>query len=186
MPLIVKLFFKIFKLVESFEVGVLTFSTALMAVLAMLNVVSRTFWGYTFAFVEEFNQFLIIAITFIGTGYATSQARHIRMSAIYDALSDRWRKRIMLLTSAATALLCFALCWFGIEYTLTVKELGSRSPVLQWPFWWVYALAPIGMFTTGVQYFLATVRNLSSPHIYMSFDHLEKPDSLNEIPVGAE
>lgn len=186
MALVVNIFFKIFKLVETFEVTVLVFCTALMASLSMLNVVSRTFFMHTFAFVEELNQFFIIAITFVGAGYATAQARHIRMSAIYDALPKVWRKRLMLLTVFGTAGICFSLTWFGIEYVGTVRELGTRSPVLHWPYWCVYALAPIGMFTTGIQYLLTAIRNLTSEDVYMSFEHQDHQSDLSEIAVGAE
>lgn len=180
---IVKLFYAIFKFIEKIEVGILIFCISGMASLSVLNVISRTFFSHTFAFVEELNQFLIIALTFIGTGYATSQARHIRMSAIYDAFPPKGRKAIMLLISATTAGLCFLLAWYGWQYVETVRELGTRSPVLQWPYWWVYLLAPLGFVTTGIQYLLTLVRNTMSPEVYLSFEHQEE---IPEEPVLVE
>jgi C4-dicarboxylate transporter, DctQ subunit len=44
------------------------------------------------SFSEELNSILIILITFAGISYAARHGRHIRMSAIYDALPPKGRK----------------------------------------------------------------------------------------------
>lgn len=183
MALVVKLFNVLFKIIEKLEYSVLVVGILAMAGLSCVNVASRTFWSRSFASVEEINQFLVIAITFVGAGYAAAQARHIRMSAIYDLLPDTGRKGLMMLIAGSTALLCFVLAYYGLHYVETVRELGTRSPALQIPYWWVYALAPLGLLTTGLQYLLTLLRNLSSPEIYESFHHVEHP---GEIPVSAE
>jgi len=183
MALVVKLFYVVFKLIEKLEVGVLVVGILLMAALSVWNVICRTFWGVSFAAVEEINQFLILAVTFIGAGYATSQARHIRMSAIYDILPFKLRKALTILIVSTTALLCFVLAVYGLAYVDTVRQLGTRSPALQIPYWWVYSLAPLGLFTTGLQYTLALVRNLTNSEIYLAFEH---PEHRPEMPALAE
>lgn len=178
-----KLLNTFFKIIEKLEYSVLVISILTMTGLSGLNVISRTFWSRSFASVEEINQFLIIAVTFIGAGYAASQARHIRMSALYALLPGPGRKTVMMLTAGSTALLCFVLAYYGLQYVETVRELGTRSPALQLPYWWIYALAPLGLLTTGLQYLLTLLRNFSSPEIYESFNHIEHP---GEIPVSEE
>jgi TRAP-type C4-dicarboxylate transport system permease small subunit len=183
MDLDVKFFNALFKIIEKLEYSVLVVGILAMAGLSCVNVASRTFWGRSFASIEEINQFLIIAVTFIGAGYAASQARHIRMSALYELLSGSGRKAVMMLIAGSTALLCFVLAYYGLHYVETVRELGTRSPALQLPYWWIYALAPLGLLTTGLQYLLTLLRNFSSPEIYESFHHIEHP---GEIPVSEE
>ncbi len=57
-----------------------------MATNTIANVIGRFVLGESLFFTGEVNRILIIMITFAGIGYAARHGRHIRMSAIYDAL----------------------------------------------------------------------------------------------------
>ncbi|WP_291737394.1 TRAP transporter small permease, partial [Leisingera sp. F5] len=67
--------------IESF---LLAAGVLLMAANTVANVVGRFVLGNSIFFTEELNRILIILITFAGISYAARNARHIRMSAIYD------------------------------------------------------------------------------------------------------
>lgn len=148
-----------------------------IALLTIANVLVRTTLGTSLLFAEEVSRFLIVFVTFVGIGYATSKGRHIRMTALYDALPLRTRKALMLVITASTSLLLFALTWLALRYTLgTVRELGAVSPVLQVPRYLVYLSAPFGFFLGAVQYLLAFLKNLSTSEVYLSFEKLDEYD----------
>ncbi len=152
----------------------------LIAVLTIANVIGRTF-GSSIAAAEELSQFAIIFVTFVGVGYATSRARQIRMTALYDSLPEKLRKPLAIFIAASTSLLLFALTWLAIDYTLhTVRALAGVSPVLQLPVWVVYLSVPLGLGLGGVQYMLAVARNIASPGTWLSFEH---DDSYDEETI---
>ena len=140
-----------------------------IAGLTIGNVVARIFGGALF-FAEELSQFLIVLVTFVGTAHAAARGRHIRMTAIYDALPDGARKALMMWIQGTTALLLFGLAFLSARYAFgTMKELGSVSPTLRAPLWTVYVVAPFGLTIAGVQYLLGLAKNATSEGIWRSF-----------------
>jgi TRAP-type C4-dicarboxylate transport system permease small subunit len=141
-----------------------------LATLTVLNVLARTFLGYSLAAAEEISQFALIAVTFVGLSYAAAQGRHIRMTAFYDAVPKPGRKHLRLGICVFTAALLLYLDVYAVSYVLTVKALGSVSPVLQAPLWTVYLAAPFGLSLAALQYCLAAWRNLrSKDEIYLAY-----------------
>lgn len=161
---------RLFRLIQRAEELVLAGAILAIAGLTILNVISRSFLGASLAFTEELCQFLIVLVTFAGLSYGASRGRHIRMTAIYDALGRRARKIIMTGIAATTAALLLFLAWQALEYALVVRRLGSVSPVLQVPLYLVYLIAPIGLLMAGIQYLLTAARNLRREAVYLAFD----------------
>lgn len=148
----------------------------LMALNTIANVVGRFVFQYSLFFSEELNRILIILITFAGISYAARQGRHIRMSAIYDALPPPARKGFMVLIAALTALTMFGLCYFSIGYIIKVATSGRVLPSLQIPVYWIFLWVPVGFFMTGLQYGLTAIKNLTAKDIYLSTRVLEGYD----------
>jgi TRAP-type C4-dicarboxylate transport system permease small subunit len=148
----------------------------LMAFNTVANVVGRFVFQYSLFFSEELNRILIILITFAGISYAARQGRHIRMSAIYDALPPPARKGFMVLIAAVTALTMFALCYFSVGYITKVAISGRVLPSLQLPVYWIFLWVPVGFFMTGLQYTLTAIKNLTAKDIYLSTRVLEGYD----------
>ncbi|MBO0333921.1 TRAP transporter small permease [Sneathiella sp. CAU 1612] len=164
------------------EAVILAVGVLLMAVNTVGNVIGRFVFQYSFFFTEEVNRILIIMITFAGIGYAARHGRHIRMSAIYDALPVRARKIMMILITIITALTMFALCYFSIGYILKVASSGRVLPSLQIPVYFIFLWVPVGFAVTGTQYALTTVKNILEKDVYLSTHMLEGYDD-EEIEV---
>ena len=145
----------------------------LMALNTVANVVGRFAFQQSIFFSEELNRILIILITFAGISYAARHGRHIRMSAIYDALPSNVRKPLMIGIALVTALFMFGLCYYSIGYLLTQASRGRVLPALQIPVWITLVWVPIGFFMTGAQYVLTAIKNMTSRDIYLSTSVLE-------------
>ncbi len=167
---------------QQLEEWLLSAAILVIAALTILNVICRSIFGFSLAFTGEVSQFCMIVVCFVGLSYAASKGRHIRMTALYDQLGSRVCKVFMIMISASTAGIMFLLSWYAFSYVQTVYELGGIYPALRIPFYVVYAIAPIGLFSAGVQYALATIKNLTHPQIYVSF---ERTDDY-EDPVTQE
>ncbi len=148
----------------------------LMAINTIANVISRFVFNHSLIFAEELNSIFILLVTFAGIGYAARHGRHIRMSAISDALPERARKILMIVITAVTAALLLILAWYAIQYIISLQAKGRVYPALGIPVYMSYLWVPIGLFVTGVQYALTFIKNLQEREIYLSTD-LREADS---------
>jgi len=150
------------------EAVMLAAGVLLMAANTVANVVGRFVFQSSIYFTEELNSILIVLITFAGISYAARHGRHIRMSAIFDALPVPARRVMMVLIAAITAIFMFALCYYSVGYIVTLAGQGRVLPALQIPVWWTYVWVPVGFFMTGVQYALTAVKNVTDRDVWLS------------------
>ncbi len=150
------------------EAVLLSLGVLAMAINTCTNVIMRFVFGEGLFFSGEINRILIILITFAGIGYAARHGRHIRMSAIYDALPPKGRKVLMIVIAFVTAAIMFFLCYYAYGYIDTLYSRGRILPALGIPIWIIYVWAPIGFAITGIQYFLTGIKNLTSEDVYLS------------------
>lgn len=168
------------RLIARFEAIVLAYGVLLMALNSIANVIGRTFFARSLYFSEELNQFLIVLITFVGMGYASRKGRHIRMSAIYDQLGNLGRKILMILICAVTSAVMFLLAYYAYGYVDRIHTMGKVTPALQVPLYLTYIWVPIGFVVTGIQYLLAIVRNLRESEVYMSYEHIDSYEDVDQ------
>ncbi|WP_412030900.1 TRAP transporter small permease [Halomonas sp. ML-15] len=150
------------------ESVILAVGVILMAINTVANVIGRFVFGESLHFSEEVNRILIVMITFAGIGYAARHGRHIRMSAIYDALPTGGRRWLMIFICLFTALVMFTLCYYSIGYIQTTYSRGRVLPSLSIPIWIMYLWVPVGFTVTGIQYLLTAFKNLTSRDVYLS------------------
>ncbi|RKT35047.1 TRAP-type C4-dicarboxylate transport system permease small subunit [Roseovarius halotolerans] len=163
-------------LISKIEAIVLAAGVLLMAANTIANVVGRFVFQNSIFFSEELNRILIIMITFAGISYAARQGRHIRMSAIYDALPGKGRKIMMIIIAVVTAVFMFGLCYYSFNYILTQAGRGRVLPSLQIPVWITLVWVPFGFFMTGMQYALTAIKNIIEKDTYLSTAVLEGYD----------
>ena len=164
---------KISVVTEKIERLIVSSAIILMMVNSTANAIGRYFFNQSIFFAEELNQFLIVAITFIGFAYAVRKGRNIRMTAVYDALSHKAKKIISLIISCSTSVLMFFLAYLAFFYVLELKEINRLSPALQFPVYIIYSIIPLGLAMAGIQYLIAFFMNLTHHEIYLSFDVVE-------------
>ena len=155
------------------EALMLGLGVLLMAANTIANVVGRFVFQSSIFFSEELNSILIILITFAGISYAARKGRHIRMSAIYDALSPGLRKVLMIVIALTTTVFMLGLAWYAFGYILTQASRGRVLPALQIPVWWTLVWVPAGFLLTGLQYLLTAIKNIIEKDIYLSTNVLE-------------
>ena len=173
----------VFRAVQRVEEVLLTSAILMIAAFTCVNVVTRTAFGFSLAWAEELSQFLMVVVTFVGLSYAASRGRHIRMTALYDQLPRRWRKAVMIATSAITSAMLAALVVFAIQYIATLRVLGTVSPALRVPLHLVYWVAPLGLGLASVQYALGVVRNCLDEEVYVSFDVRDEYEETTQAGI---
>lgn len=154
--------------ISKVEAVMLAAGVLAMAINTCVNVVARFVFGEGFFFSGEINRILIILITFAGIGYAARHGRHIRMSAIYDALPALGRKILMIFIALFTAGVMFFLCYWSYFFVETMYSRGRILPALGIPIWTIYVWVPVGFAVTGIQYFLTAIKNFTAKDVYLS------------------
>ncbi|MCP1313651.1 MULTISPECIES: TRAP transporter small permease [unclassified Halomonas] len=154
--------------ISKIESVILALGVLLMALNTVINVIARFVFGNSIMFSGELNRILIIMITFAGIGYAARHGRHIRMSAIYDALPMGGRRALMVFISLFTSLVMFFLLYYSVVYIQDLYGKGRVLPALSLPVWLIYIWVPMGFLITGIQYLLTAVKNLTSRKVYLS------------------
>lgn len=164
------------------EAVILAAGIILMAINTCVNVVARFVFGEGFFFSGEINRILIILVTFAGIGYAARYGRHIRMSAVYDALPTKGRKALMIFIALFTSAVMFFLCYHSYGYIETLYSRGRILPALGFEIWWIYIWVPVGFAVTGIQYLLTAVKNFTSEDVYLSTGVIDGyADSESEV-----
>lgn len=161
---------------ETFEKYVLSYGVLLMAVNTIANVFGRNVFQQSLYFSEEVNQFLIVLITWVGLGYASRKGRHIRMSAVYDQMSEPIKKALMIIMCAGTSAVMFLLAYYSMHYLGGLINRGTVTPALRVPLYMTYVWVPVGFIITGIQYLLAIVRNLQEKEVYISYSEVDAYD----------
>ncbi|WP_447927378.1 MULTISPECIES: TRAP transporter small permease [unclassified Vreelandella] len=154
--------------ISKIESVILALGVLLMALNTVVNVIARFVFGNSIMFSGELNRILIIMITFAGIGYAARHGRHIRMSAIYDALPVGGRRALMIVISLFTSLVMFFLLYYSVVYILDLYSKGRVLPSLGLPIWMIYIWVPMGFLITALQYLLTAIKNLTSHDVYLS------------------
>jgi TRAP-type C4-dicarboxylate transport system permease small subunit len=164
------------RIFEVFEKYVLSYGVMIMAVVTIANVFGRNVFQQSLYFAEELNQFLIVLITWVGLGYASRKGRHIRMSAVYDQMSEPVKKVMMITMCAGTAGVMFLLAYYSMNYIGGLIDRGTVTPALRVPIWMTYIWVPVGFVITGIQYTMAIVRNLQEEEVYISYTEVDAYD----------
>lgn len=163
------------------EEFLISYSIIILASLTVGNVISRKIFNYSWSFTEEISQFILVLITFVSVSYGTRKARHICMTALFEALSRRWQKLFIFASSIVTAAILFYLAYHAYEYVVSTHQMNKTTPALRIPFYLVIICVPVGLFLGGIQYLLIILKNLTEKEIWLSF---EEVNELKEIVVA--
>ena len=70
-----------------------------MVALVFTNVVTRYVFGFSVTWAEEFSQYLLVWIAFVGAGLALREGRHVAVEMVQDMLSPQSKRRLRTLVA---------------------------------------------------------------------------------------
>ncbi len=133
------------------------YASALAILLATLVIVEQVVVRYVLRqatiWQVEFAVYLLIAATFIGAAYGLKENSHINIELVTTHLPSRAKRWLDLFTSVIALWFCAYLAWKGAVMWWEAYEGGWRTSSL-WsiPLTYPYAILPIGMGLTSLQY----------------------------------
>jgi len=134
-----------------FERAALVTGIAAMAIVSVVNVISRNTIGESLQFATDVTQLLLVFVTFMGIGIGARNARHIRVSAIHDLLPEPAQKVLLVIVSFGTSALLFLLADYGWQYAQSVQRSCRVLPETlgATPLWLGLALTLAAMVLFG-------------------------------------
>ena len=155
-------------ILSKFEGVMLALGVIAMAITTIASVITRSIFNNALTVTDELNMIFIVIVTFAGLSYAARNGRHIRMSAIYDAMPTKARKIAIICISFITSIFMFVLAKYSYGYIIEVYQSGRILPALGIPVFYVYLWVPIGFTVTGLQYIFTVIKNISEEDVYLS------------------
>lgn len=113
-----------------------------IAVILLLQVVSRMILHYPFAWPEEVAGFLFTWLIFLGVSVAYRSGTMIGIDWLVQMAPQRVRGYVHLASSLVVILTLAFLIWKGIDATLAAQS--SKTTVLRFSWAWVYVSFPVG------------------------------------------
>jgi len=114
---------------------------ASMALMVFANVALRFFTDHSILWVEEVSRYLMIWLTFLGSGIVLRYGAHIGI----DTLQERFPRQAPFVRAIVFVLLLaffVAMVWLGLRYA--ILTWGQTTPVMQIPIGAVYLAMPVG------------------------------------------
>lgn len=135
----------------------LFFLGGLLIVFSMLTiameVISRYFFDYSFIWVNEINEYILLYIPFLGGAWLIRENAHVTIDLIEGYLSRKMKKLNHLFIAAIGIFICIALLWYGLQSVVDSFARDMRSiSVIQVPQVYVLAIIPVGSFVMLLEF----------------------------------
>jgi TRAP-type C4-dicarboxylate transport system permease small subunit len=152
--------------VDRLSVGCAVFAAACL-ILAMLIVVWMVIWratGHSTYWEIELAVYLIVATVLIGSPYTLMTKGHIGVDLLGHYMAAGPRRTLERVIAVLGFAVCVYLAWKGLDLTLEAfhknETSGSAWNPPRWPF---FALMPIGLGLTALQYVAEMLRTAPPP-----------------------
>ncbi len=136
---------KVSNILARAEDGLAVLSLAGVFLLVTYDMTSRTFWGVSLPWSEEFARVLLIMLVYLSAIGLTRRNDHIRVEFIVSLLGERAQKRLGWFADFLCLVFTLSATWLGVVF---VKEsirfnLSFAHSNLPFPVWVAQLIVPI-------------------------------------------
>jgi TRAP-type C4-dicarboxylate transport system permease small subunit len=114
------------------------------ALLAFLNILTRYFIRYSFAFTEEIEVAALVWITMLGAAVGFRETAHLGFTMLRDRCSRPVRQALVWLGAGITVATMGTVFWAGWRQIQSQTALDTTSEALGIPEWIYTAALPVG------------------------------------------
>ena len=132
-----------------------------IALILVVQVFSRYLFQFPLSWPEEVAGFIFVWLIFLGAPLAHWSGSLIGIHVFVDAVPERFRNAIFVVTNVIVILFMIFLIVKGIE--AIGLSWNKRTTVLQFSYAWIYVPLPIGAAALAVGYALKTIKRLKEP-----------------------
>lgn len=88
--------------------------------------------------------------------------------AILELLPAKIEKIIVIIVSFISALVMFVLAYYSFRYMNELRIRETTTPALGAPYWYFIIIAPIMLFTSGIQFLRTVLKNFQEKDVWLS------------------
>lgn len=132
--------------------GVIGISLLIVTLILTLNVIGRYGFGVSLTFGEEMATYVIIWITFVGSGICVKRGIHVSVDAFVNFMPRTMKKVFLAFGQIMGLVFSLVLFYIGIKICGQVAAAGQISPAMRIPMVIAYAAIPVGTFYMAIEY----------------------------------
>lgn len=129
---------------RNFELTVGGVALVVMTVIIVLDVFMRNFLGSGITWGQELARTCTIVIAAMGMSYGAGANKHIRVD-ILETLFPKTTKYFHGFSDVVTLIFCGCIGLNGISKLRDIQALGTLTPVMQIPQFYIYLMMEIGL-----------------------------------------
>ena len=123
---------------------------------AVYQVVARNLFDAGLVWGDPMVRVALLWVTLVGGMAASASDRHIRIDLVARFASPALARHLGRLTSAFTAVICFALAWFSVTLVVWDYRDGTSGFGIV-PAWVCELVIPVGAGVMGLRYLVRSV-----------------------------
>jgi len=132
-------------------------SLLLILVLSIVQIIIRNTLDFGYPEIDIINRHLLLVCGAMGAVLATPQLRHIRIDALSPLLSRQWVARLCKPLWLFSALVCAALCYPAIQFTLDEWQYAPANERWTLLFTLIY---PLGFALLSLHFFILSFKHV--------------------------
>ena len=139
-----KAYKKLMQVLAKFESFVMSTILSVVTLITFANVVVRKLTDGQFAWSDELSINLFVLLIMMGCGLCAREGSLISLSLIYDFVSQKVKKIMVVIITVVNSSFWLLLLVTGIKKVMTQMANGKRTPSLMLPEWVFTVFLPIG------------------------------------------
>ena len=156
---------KVVKALETALCAIAALALIVMIVLSVTNAVGRTWLSAPIHGANEISAQWLLPITVLLALPSTQVFKeNYVVSIVTERLNPASLGLLKTIGYAASAVLCAAIAWFGLDEAMAKMDIGATAGITSLPVWPFYFLVPIGFTLATVVFALDAVLAFRDPH----------------------
>jgi TRAP-type C4-dicarboxylate transport system permease small subunit len=123
---------KVDTFLETFEKKICGMGLFIITGLAISGVLLRTFFSFTFSWLEELSQYFMVWIVFLGSALSVKNNEHVSVNAVFSFLPEKYHNFYRAILSFICIVFYIFFIRYSIDLMLRVQQTGQTSPSVPW------------------------------------------------------
>jgi TRAP-type C4-dicarboxylate transport system permease small subunit len=141
--------------------AIAVFSGFAIVVLTAVQIITRTFFNFATAGLEEMCRYLLVTVTYFGAAYTLREGGHVSIDLIQKRISAKAKARLHLVHCVLALGFCLVMAYCSGILTWQNYIFGSlSSSMYRVPLVIPTAIVPLGFFSLFVVYLSMTVKSI--------------------------
>ena len=149
---------KIVKIFNYLEEYLLACVVLALAILTVIQVMTRFSAGFGFFWLEETGRHVLIFITFLGASLGVKYGTHFSMTAVERSVPAAISHVLKAIVNLACSLFFILIVYYGFGHVIHLQKLGVTTTTLLIPFYIPYLAIPVFSMVISLRFLLISLK----------------------------